>query len=159
MTLYGRHALGIDDEADNRDLAERLLERVDFKVYVAANGSQALTVLGDAPVISIALVDHNLPDMNGLELIKILRGLELIKILRSTSLKMTLIMFTVNDEPALIESAFAAGANMIIVKPYGFMELYRALKDPNSKILECSDCQVIDVHGIRQYRAVEALRH
>ncbi|MBE7512435.1 MAG: response regulator [Anaerolineales bacterium] len=150
MTLYGRHALGIDDEADNRDLAERLLERVDFKVYVAANGSQALTVLGDAPVISIALVDHNLPDMN---------GLELIKILRSTSLKMTLIMFTVNDEPALIESAFAAGANMFIVKPYGFMELYRALKDPNSKILECSDCQVIDVHGIRQYRAVEALRH
>jgi len=148
--LYGRHALGIDDEADNRDLAERLLERVDFKVYVAANGSQALTVLGDAPVISIALVDHNLPDMN---------GLELIKILRSTSLKMTLIMFTVNDEPALIESAFAAGANMFIVKPYGFMELYRALKDPNSKILECSDCQVIDVHGIRQYRAVEALRH
>lgn len=150
MTLYGRHALVIDDEADNRDLAERLLERVEFKVYSASSGSQALIVLGDAPVISIALVDYNLPDMNGLELIKILRMI---------SPKMTLIMFTVNDEPALIESAFIAGANIYIVKPYGLMELYRALKDPNSKILECADCQVIDMHGVRLYRTSEVPQH
>ena len=143
MTLYGRHALVIDDEADNRDLAERLLERVDFKVYGAANGSEALTVLGEAPVISIALVDYNLPDMN---------GIELMKILRTISPTMLLIMFTINDEPALIQKAFAAGANMFIVKPCGFMELYRALKDPHSKILECPDLQLIDVHGLHQYK-------
>jgi DNA-binding response OmpR family regulator len=67
--------LVIEDERAMRLLMQEYLELLGYPVLLAADGATAVALAGTEP-ISLAFVDINLPDMNGVEVIQRLRDLE-----------------------------------------------------------------------------------
>ena len=73
VALQGLRVLVVDDEASVRDSMAQVLEGLGCEPRVAANSSEALSMLGEwLPML--ALVDYRLrEDLNGLQVIEILR--------------------------------------------------------------------------------------
>ncbi len=67
-----RQILIVDDEATIRTGIAQVLERRKMAVATAENGREALDLLASLPV-GIVLLDIKLPDMDGVELLKIIR--------------------------------------------------------------------------------------
>lgn len=61
--------LVVDDDKDIRDGCERILSRMDCRVFAADCGEAGLNVLSDQ-TITIALIDLKMPGMDGIELLK-----------------------------------------------------------------------------------------
>jgi PAS domain S-box-containing protein len=59
--------LVVEDDAVNREVARRLLERLDANVTLAENGVAAMGAIGHA-TFDLALLDMHLPDVDGLTL-------------------------------------------------------------------------------------------
>ncbi|PKM98831.1 MAG: hypothetical protein CVU79_00870 [Elusimicrobia bacterium HGW-Elusimicrobia-3] len=76
----------VDDNKDYRDLVRHLLSVHHFNVLEAVNGEEALQMI-NASVPDLALVDFNMPKMNGYELIQEVRSNYELK-------NMRIIMFT-----------------------------------------------------------------
>lgn len=75
--LQNLYAFVVDDNASNRDILCRHLSFWGMKVDSAENGPQALEMLGRAAAAqetcNVAILDMNMPGMDGLELTKALR--------------------------------------------------------------------------------------
>jgi len=56
--------LHVEDNSDNRMLVRRVLEAEGYEVVEASNGTQALEFL-DSQAIDLALMDINMPDIDG----------------------------------------------------------------------------------------------
>lgn len=105
-------ALIVDDSRAMRMILRRLLGRIGFDVAEAADGVEALESLEAAEEVpAVALVDWNMPRLNGLDLIKELRS-------RPKYARMTLMMVTTEGEQAQIVRALAAGAHEYVIKPF-----------------------------------------
>src|SRR5260221_6927669 len=145
ITIQAGYALVIDDEPANRDFLERLLQTASFKVSGAATGADGLKTARTLPALALALVDQELPDAS---------GLEIIAKLREENPDSLLVMATMHDDRTLIDQAFAAGVDVFLVKPHGFMELYRRLQevDANTNLLRNV---IIDQYGPRPYKAAD----
>ena len=64
----------VEDEAATRDAIQRSLTRAGYKVLLAANGVEALTIANSNPkAIDLVLSDSMMPEMGGLELVTRLR--------------------------------------------------------------------------------------
>jgi CheY-like chemotaxis protein len=148
ITIQAGYALVIDDEPSNRDFLERLLQTASFKVLGASSGAEALKAARSVPELALALVDQQLPDST---------GLEIIARLRAENPETLLIMATMHDDRTLIDEAFVKGADVFLVKPHGFMELYRRLKGVDSNIGLLRRL-VIDQYGPRPYKGTGQLR-
>ena len=66
------HILIIDDEASLRQTLARILQRAGYEVTTAANGQEGLALLAEHP-FDLVYSDIRMPDMNGLELLKVVR--------------------------------------------------------------------------------------
>ena len=66
------HILVVDDDRAQRDVLSRLLENRGHQVEVAADGLEALNLVGAEP-FDVAIVDMYMPRMDGLQLIPKLR--------------------------------------------------------------------------------------
>lgn len=139
-------ALVIDDTAANLDFVERLITAAGFTVKAAANGKAALDHLTSIDTLALALIDMQLPDMNGLQLTAHLRQ-------RFPSAY--LVVATMYDERSLMEATFQKGGNAYLVKPHGFMELFKRLTTMDLHHLRESGPVVIDQYGPRPF-ALEA---
>ena len=62
----------VEDDKPLRDLLTMRLESDDFQVHSAENGKMALSLCQDHPV-DLILLDINLPDILGIELLDIIR--------------------------------------------------------------------------------------
>jgi CheY-like chemotaxis protein len=142
ITIQAGYAVVIDDEPANRDFLERLLATASFKVTGAASGTEGLKAAKAVPSLALALVDQELPDST---------GLEIIAKLRADNPDAVLVMATMHDDRTLIDQAFEAGVDVFLVKPHGFMELYRRIQevDSNASLLRRL---VIDQYGPRPYK-------
>ena len=67
-----RRIMIVDDVAINRTILERQLEQLGLGVISCASGQEALARLDEN--IDLILTDHNMPEMNGIELAKAVRG-------------------------------------------------------------------------------------
>ena len=66
----------IDDDENLNDLLKRYIVRAGFSVLVASNGSDALgLVQAELPEIQLAIIDFNMPGMNGIQTFEALQGL------------------------------------------------------------------------------------
>ena len=84
--LNGIKALVVDDTDTNREILELQLSQWDIEVHCADSGKAALKILNDAKdqevPFRLALLDLNMPDMDGLELAQRIRNAEYSKDLR-----------------------------------------------------------------------------
>jgi DNA-binding NtrC family response regulator len=64
--------LVVDDEPSIRSALERTLRREKYRVFTAASGEEGLAVL-KANSIDVAISDHLMPKMTGLEFLKLVR--------------------------------------------------------------------------------------
>ena len=140
------YALVIDDEFANRDFMMRLLQQTRIDVRGANSGKQALEAVAELGTsIVLVMLDHRLPDTSGIDLLKEIRPqLPEAKIL----------MATMHDERSMMQEAFAEGCTGFMVKPHGFMELYKRIKDVTTDraVLNTLDNLIFDQHGIREWR-------
>lgn len=68
-------AITVDDSKTIRAIIKRTLKGVGFEVEEAEDGLIALERIKQCWPIDLAIVDWNMPNMNGLELVKALRAL------------------------------------------------------------------------------------
>ena len=104
-------ALVIDDSRAMRMILRRILVERGFEVVEAADGQQALDLVTVGPVPELALIDWNMPVMNGLEFVTAVRS-------NREYRSMTLMMVTTESEHSQIVRALAAGAHEYVLKPF-----------------------------------------
>ena len=104
-------ALVIDDARAMRLILRQILQKIGFEVTEAADGREGLEQLHRLGVPDIALVDCNMPGMDGFAFLEAVRG--------NAGLRaMHVIMVTAEDDEKQVAKAFAAGADEYIVKPF-----------------------------------------
>lgn len=103
-------ALVIDDSKSMRSILSKILMEVGFTVEEAANGLEALDVIQKEKT-DLALVDWNMPDMNGYEFIQEVRK-------DNAHKDMRIMMVTTETEMNKVVEALEAGANEYIMKPF-----------------------------------------
>jgi two-component system, chemotaxis family, chemotaxis protein CheY len=102
----------IDDSRAMRKILRSFLQDLEFEVLEAGNGLEALEVVSGADAVpDLALIDWNMPEMNGLEFV-----LEVRK--RPEWRSMTLVMVTTESEHGQIVKALASGAHEYVIKPF-----------------------------------------
>jgi CheY-like chemotaxis protein len=145
----GLLALVVDDAPANRDFAERLLGGAQFEVRGAATGALALEAIESVPALDLALVDWKLPDMT---------GLDLLGNVRARYPEACLVIATMYDDRARMDQAFEAGCNIFLVKPHGFMELFRRLTAGELQAMRSGPPTIIDQYGPRPYKKATAIQ-
>ena len=111
--------LVVDDEKVVRDIIYRYLTKKSYDVLTTRNGREAL-LLGSQGVFDVILLDVNMPDMN---------GLEVLHQLKTKYPNAVVIMLTgVADPESVIEStAMGMGATAFLKKPCELTELQRVI--------------------------------
>lgn len=108
-----------DDEIMLRDLLAELLESYGYSVIKVATGAEAIKILTEEIKVDLAIIDYNMPEMNGLDCAKRIRELKFKFpiILSSGSL-------IINDNFDYTKY----GANGMIAKPYEFEVMLETIK-------------------------------
>lgn len=105
-------ALIVDDSRTIRMILRKILVESGYETCEAGNGREALQVIDAEPgKLTLALVDWNMPEMNGYELLRELRS-------RPELSSLTIIMVTTEAELGHMSSALEAGANEYVMKPF-----------------------------------------
>jgi len=105
-------ALVIDDSKAIRLILGRIVKQIGFDVLEAANGLEALEQLKKAEgSVDLALVDWNMPEMNGYEFVCAVREDPQYK-------DLLLMMVTTETEMSQVVKALEAGANEYLMKPF-----------------------------------------
>ena len=104
-------ALVIDDSKAMRSILRRILLGVGFSVHEASNGREALDRLKELDHVDIALVDWNMPEMDGYEFVRAVRS-------DAEFNHVWLMMVTTESETTRVVKAMAAGANEYVMKPF-----------------------------------------
>jgi len=112
MSLTGIKLLLVDDSKAMRQLVIRTLlqtELAGVQVEEAENGSDALAKLVNVEP-DVILSDWNMPEMNGVELLRELRT-------RGSSVKFGFVV-SEGASPAMRDKAFEAGAQFLLERPF-----------------------------------------
>ena len=110
----------VDDSPSIRQMVGFTLRNAGFKVLEAEDGQVAVEKLAQTPV-NMVITDLNMPNMDGIELIKEVR--------KSTGYStIPILMLTTESQAAKKEQAKAAGATGWIVKPFVQEKLLEVVK-------------------------------
>jgi two-component system chemotaxis response regulator CheY len=104
-------AIVIDDSRAMRGIIKRVLLTMGFEVKEACDGKDALIRLAEGPPPAVAMVDWNMPNMNGFDFVKEIRKNPAFNAMR-------IMMVTTEVEMHNIEAALGAGANEYLMKPF-----------------------------------------
>jgi two-component system chemotaxis response regulator CheY len=104
-------ALVIDDSRAVRLIIRNILREVGLEVVEAANGREALEQMRQGPDVELILVDWNMPEMNGLDFIRVVRSQRAFDGVR-------IMMVTTETETEQVTRALSAGANEYLMKPF-----------------------------------------
>ena len=104
-------ALILDDSRAMRMILVRIMHSAGFEVVEAADGRQGLDALAGGPLPDVALVDWNMPGIDGLAFVNAVRD-------NPDYRPMTLMMVTTESEHDQVVRALAAGAHEYIIKPF-----------------------------------------
>lgn len=115
--------LVVDDSSTMRRIIKNTLQRLGHKdILEAEHGGEAWSILENNPDIDILITDWNMPEMNGLELVRRVRA-------ESKYKDMPIIMVTTEGGKAEVITALKAGVNNYIVKPFTPQVLKEKLED------------------------------
>lgn len=106
--------LVMDDNVAVQALARSVFDRAGFDVTIAARVGDALALLRDEPPFDAAMLDLNLPDGNGFDVLRAIRGQGDAPVVIVSSM----------GQAHQVERAFELGATDFIEKPFDPRELH-----------------------------------
>jgi len=115
-----KHVLVVDDDNISRTVMSRMLEKLNFKVTTVDGGKKALELLGEDNSVSLVLVDVLMPEMDGLELLRIFKS--------AYAKDIPIIMISSTEDPDTIAQCFQSGAEDFLQKPIRFEMLKRRVE-------------------------------
>ena len=118
----GLRILLAEDNAVNQALAKRLLENMGHTVVTAANGVEALKAILETKSFDAALMDVQMPEMDGFEATKAIREAE-----RTSRNHLPIIALTAHAMKEDEERCLAVGMDGYISKPIRTAELFAIL--------------------------------
>lgn len=107
----GKTALVVDDSATMRQMISFTLKGAGFEVVEAGDGQEAISKVKSGTAPNLIITDLNMPNMDGLALIKALRTLPSCK-------SIPVLMLTTESDERKKRDGQAAGATGWIVKPF-----------------------------------------
>ena len=112
MERHVANALVVDDSKAVRMILAKTLRELGYEVREAGNGKEALELIENQDLaVTLVLADWNMPEMNGLELLKQLRQ-------KPELVSTAVVMVTTETEVDQMATALEAGANEYIMKPF-----------------------------------------
>jgi len=106
MTAPAKRILLVDDSESIRRMLEWMLKPLGFEISHAVDGVEALELLQAGPT-DLAIVDLNMPRLDGISLVREIR----------TRSEMPVIMMTTERREEDVQKALDAGVNLYLVKP------------------------------------------
>jgi two-component system chemotaxis response regulator CheY len=104
-------ALIVDDSRSARAALRKLLAEHDFTCQEASNGNEALAYLQSADELpDLCLVDWNMPEMDGLDLVKAIRAVRRLS-------DVPIMMVSAESAQANVARALMVGADEYCIKP------------------------------------------
>ena len=124
VNLAGRHALLVEDNALNMEIAQLLLEEMGLEVQTASNGAEAVKAFEASELGSIDYIfmDVMMPVMDGLEATRRIRALD-----RPDAANVPIIAMTANAFAEDRKACLDAGMNAHVGKPIDVNALRDAL--------------------------------
>ena len=104
-------ALIVDDSRAMRTILKGILKGLGFETFEAGHGKEGLQRLLEQGAPDLALVDWNMPEMNGLDFIRTVRAERAYDGVR-------ILMVTSEAEAVQVTRALAAGADEYLMKPF-----------------------------------------
>ena len=117
--VYENHhttVLVVDDSLSSRALLKHILEKLQFNVITASSGKEALSLLANQPDIRLALVDYEMPEMNGYELAHEIRK-------HASKEELAIIGISATDSGEMSAQFLKSGANDFVRKPFSYEEV------------------------------------
>jgi two-component system chemotaxis response regulator CheY len=103
-------ALVVDDSRATRAMLRSMLRNLGFDVIEAGHGIEALQRLDASTEVDFALVDWNMPEMDGLELVRSIRA-------ERRFADLPVMMVTAETDMSQMARALMAGADEYALKP------------------------------------------
>ncbi|EMF0147937.1 response regulator transcription factor [Enterococcus hirae] len=107
----------IEDDPNITDFMKVVFEREQYRLTVAVNGMEALTAL-QAETFDVILLDLGLPDIDGMDLLKILRK----------RMDLPIVVISARKDENEKVAALDLGADDYVTKPFGTNELLARIR-------------------------------
>ncbi len=115
----------VDDSRTIRNIQKNVLAQIGYNdVVEAADGVEALALIAQQRP-DLALVDWNMPNMD---------GITLVRKIRETDKALPLVMVTTEAEKSRVLEAIKAGVNNYVVKPFTAETLSEKITQTLSKV-------------------------
>ena len=114
-------ALVVEDDPDMCALIQRLLDLDGFAVTTCSKRDEVLARLRKAPPPDVVMLDVQLPDLNGFELLQKLKAHPQLKL-------MPVIIVTADAKPESVVRGLALGADGYVTKPFDHKTLVKGVK-------------------------------
>ena len=110
ISAHAGRILIVDDDAANREMLSRRLDRLGHTVAVAENGRRALEMLARDP-FDLMLLDLQMPEINGYEVLERVRADDALR-------DLPIIVLSASDETSRIAHCIEMGAADYLAKPF-----------------------------------------
>lgn len=120
VNITAKKILIIDDSVSIRQSMKSILEEGGYQVVCAIDGKDGLNKLESDPVDCV-ITDINMPNINGLELLKTIRVTESMKYL-------PVLVLTSESETDMIKQGISLGATGWLIKPFNAEKLISSVK-------------------------------
>lgn len=117
-------AMVVDDDKVTQKFLKSVLESLGYDVIFASNGREAISYFRSN--ISLITMDHNMPEISGIEATKAIRKRESITL---TVTPVRIIGITVHDDQDTLDACMASGMDYVITKPVKLADLTACFKE------------------------------
>ena len=114
--------LVVDDSRAMRTLLRTILAKAGHEVVAAENGQEALEILAEDKEVQVALVDWNMPVMDGITFVETIRR-------QGHHADLQIVMVTTEVEMSQVERALSVGADDYLMKPFEEAELVSRIQN------------------------------
>ena len=116
-----KRILAVDDSASMRQMVSFTLTGAGFEVVEAGDGAEAVAKLTGGAKPNLVITDLNMPNMDGISLIKAIRGMAAFKFT-------PVLMLTTESSGDKKKEGQSAGATGWIVKPFNPEQMLATIK-------------------------------
>jgi two-component system sensor histidine kinase RpfC len=140
----GLNILVAEDNQVNQQVIEGILRHAGHNVRIASTGAGALDILSDdLDKIDMLILDMNMPEISGVEVVKSLRFMD-------TSGQLPVIMLTADATPEAKEASLNAGANRFLTKPIDARGLLECIASLSKNIRQAKASRPISQRELSQ---------